>query len=115
MAWSYVCKQIRVGLLHAKKITKVVLINLLNMGFPASLLWDSLVFFAYHLFSPSHAFFLEKSTTVSQASHWLNEVRGLSAYIMFFLWNSFVDKICLTIQSYLLSEIQKFDKIFGVS
>ena len=35
---SYTCKQVPVGLLHAEKMAKVVLLNVFRIGFPASLL-----------------------------------------------------------------------------
>ena len=35
---SYDCKQVPVGLLHAEKVTEVVLLNVFRIGFPASLL-----------------------------------------------------------------------------
>ena len=35
---SYNCKQVPVGLLHAEKMAKVVILNVFRIGFPLSLL-----------------------------------------------------------------------------
>ena len=39
---SYDCKQVAVGLLHAKNMAEVVLLNVLKIGFPASLFWKDI-------------------------------------------------------------------------